>query len=119
MARQTRTIQTPLENPVTPVTALALDVPFTAVDIVNFEATPMSGPFMLVCWNSSGAGVTLTINSVPDSLRRTGDVTAYAIGAGLISILKFSSAAGWKQADGSLYYQGSAVGLKIAALALT
>ena len=119
MARQTRAIQTPLENAATPVTALALDFAFTAVDIVNFESTAMSGPFVLVCWNSSGVGVTLTINSVPDALRRTGDITAYAIGAGLISVIKFSSAAGWKQADGNLYYQGSAIGLKIAALALT
>lgn len=119
MPRVTRAIQTPLENPATPVTALALDVNFTAVDIVNFEQTPMSGPFILVCQNTSGSAITLTVNSVADALRRTGDITAYSIGANLTSILKFTSSLGWKQADGNLYYQGSAVGLKIAAVALT
>lgn len=117
MARATRVIQSPLSYPSLPVTALALDIAFTAADATNLEQTAMTAPFILLAWNSGGTPATITISSVADPQRRTGDITTYTVGAGLIAAIKFDSTVGWKQADGMLYYAASSANVKFACIA--
>lgn len=116
MARVNIAIQQPVSYPTLQPAADSLDIAFTAADTTNFQQTPMSGPFTLIAWNSGGSPFTVTINSVVDAQRRTGDITAYSIGAGEIAMIDFPRTDGWKQADGNLYYQANNVAVKFAAV---
>jgi hypothetical protein len=116
MARVTRNIVNAVSYPTLQPAADSLDIAFTAADTVNFEQTPMTAPFILFFWNSGGVSATVTINSVADTKRRTGDITTYSLAAGDISAVAFPSTEGWKQADGNLYYQASSNIIKFAAV---
>lgn len=90
-------------------TAGSLTLTELAADATNFQSIAF-GAFsrLLVIAHNTGAGArTVTITSVADGLNRTGDITAYSIGAGLIAVLGPFERNGWMQADGTLYCAGS------------
>jgi hypothetical protein len=73
--------------PATPITANAADLTFTAGDATNGHYTPITDGKTWVQAHNTGAGArTLTITSAADpTYHRTGDITAYSLGAGEIS----------------------------------
>jgi hypothetical protein len=90
--------------PTLPPTALSLDVPMVAADTAgnSFKSTGHETLF----WRNSGVGTHhITITSVADSLKRTGTITAYAIGAGLYGGFDFiGDMTGWKDGSGNITF---------------
>src|SRR5579863_9076738 len=90
--------------PVVPVAPASLDLAFVAADVSGnfFTADAISltvgsnsiGGDILLVWNTDAAPHNLTITSQPLN-GRSGDITSYAVGAGVISAFKFSQLAGW------------------------
>lgn len=110
------TIQGPY--PVLPVSALALDLTFTAADVGNSNSFVPSGDDLLLVWNTHATlGYTFTLSSVADAQGRTGDITAYAIAAGVISAFRIKKT-GWMQTDGSIYLAGSNAAVKFCIIPL-
>ncbi len=84
--------------PVTPVSATTLNLTLTAMDATNFNVTPITeGRLYLLVTNPDTGAHTLTIHSVADAQNRTGDITAYSIGAGAIAFIGPFTNAGWGQ----------------------
>lgn len=84
----------------------------TAADVVNLNQSPLTDGLMLLCNNSSGGALTVTVTSVPDAQGRVGDITALSLAAAEKRLLGPFNASGWLSAGGMLFYQGSAVGIK-------
>lgn len=116
-----------LVPPITPIgpfpslqpAALSLDFVWQAADAGNKQYCPIGREVLLLAWNSGAVGRTVTVTSVADSHNRTGDVTAYAIGAGLYSVIGRYGVEGWGQADGSLYFEASHADVKFLVLKLS
>jgi len=99
-------------TPVTPIgpyptlqpAANSLDVTLTAGDATNLNQIAWgTAARMLVLFQNTGAGArTFTVTSKADSLNRTGDITAYSLGAGEFGALVLERN-GWRQDDGNLY----------------
>ena len=87
--------------------ANALDLTLTTADTVNLEQVLLDGPILIVAHNNGVGARTITLTSSPDAALRTGDVSAYSIGADKIAIFKVDRTDGWRQTDGFLYIQGS------------
>jgi len=64
------------------------------------------------------AGGTITINSVIDDYKRTGDITTYAIGAGEYVVFPPFALAGWRRADGTIWGAASIATIELAVLRL-
>ena len=108
MARPTLTRTTPLGPfPTLPVSANALDVTMTAADATNNNQFVLDGPVLIVARNSGAGARTITLTSVADAVtkNRTGDVTAYSIGAGETAAFLINDMAGWRQTDGYMYLE--------------
>jgi len=118
MPRVTIAVQAPLSYPTLQPAANALDITLTAADATNKQQTPLSGPIAIVAYNTGVGARTVTFTSVKDARNRTGDITAYSIGAGEMAILKFPSTEGWIQTDGMLYYEAEHAEVKFAAISL-
>lgn len=108
--------------PVLPLVALSAQLLFTAVDTVNGNSTPSTGRELLIVRSTDAAPQTITVFSVKDSLNRTGDITAYSLPIGsttnTFAVLGPFPVNGWKQADGTLWYTGSAATIFVAVLVL-
>jgi hypothetical protein len=133
MPTQTLIATQPIAGPYPslPVAAASLDLAFTAADAVNgnyFVADQFSynsaapgivplgsigGDYLLV-WNPTGGALTFTLTSQPVN-GRSGDITSYSVGAGVISAFKFSNLAGWQDGSNNVYFLGAA-GLMFAVL---
>jgi hypothetical protein len=119
----TQAIQGPY--PSLPVPATALDLTFTAVDAVNgnyFQADPLAvfpagtiGGDILLVSNPTSGPLTITFTSQPDAQGRSGDIATYTVGAGVTSAFKYSQIVGWADANGYVYFLGTA-GLLVAIL---
>ncbi len=121
MARLALTVQDPLSAyPTLPVTANAGDVAFSAAgaDFADGAGFPMTGRELLLIRNPTAGALTVSISSVADSRRRTGDITAYSVGAGEVAMFYMNRTEGWRQSDGKLYIAGSAAGLEFAVIRL-
>jgi hypothetical protein len=118
MARQTLIKQTPKgPYPALPIAADALDVAFVAADATNKEQF-VPGNDTLVLVKNDGAGArTVTFTSAKDDKNRTGDVTAYSIGAGKIAAFRFKKP-GWMQSDGRIYMEAEHAEIKYAVIQL-
>lgn len=121
MARAVITVQTPKgPYPTLQPAVNSLDIVFTAADAVNFNECvwPSSSDKLLILARNSGAGArTLTISSSADTLNRTGDITAYSMGAG--EYLAFIVAkAGWQQTGAKLWLTAEHAEVLLAVLAL-
>ena len=109
-----------------PVGAASLDIVFSAVDAVNgnyFQAdgNPVSvrpegtiGGDVLLVNNPTGGALTITFTSQPLN-GRSGDITAYSVGAGVTSAFKYSNLVGWADVNGKVFFTAQA-GLLVAAL---
>lgn len=119
MARTLIAAQVPLgAYPVTPLTALSADLIETAADVANGNTTPLvNGKTFIVAHNTGVGARTITFTSVVDANNRKGDITAYSIGAGLISIFGPFKAAGWAT-SGNLLIDGSHAEVKIGVITL-
>lgn len=118
MARTAIAAQTPKGPYPGTISANLLDIAFTAADNANGHTTPFVGNRMLVVARNSGAGArTITITSVADSHGRTGDVTAYSIGAGEYKAF-IVERDGWQQSDGALYHTAEHSEVLVAVLAI-
>jgi hypothetical protein len=118
MPRTALAAQTPKGPYPGTISANLLDITFTAADASNNNTTPFIGNRMLVVARNSGAGArTLTITSLADSHGRTGDVTAFSMGAGeyLAFIVERD---GWQQSDGALYMSAEHAEVLLAVLAI-
>lgn len=80
-----------------------------AADTVNFNSAPLTGREILLVQNTAGGAGTVTITSKPDPYGRLGDITADSIAAALFGVYGPFDLNAWKQADGNLYFQASAV----------
>jgi hypothetical protein len=120
MARQTQTVTTLLgPYPTLQPTALSLDVAMTAANATDFESASFTGREILIWHNTGVTGRTVTIESVADgALKRTGDVTTYAVGAGLYGAMYLGALEGWRQSGGLLYFKASHADVKFGVLRL-
>lgn len=121
MARLALDVQEPPSAyPALPLAANDADVAFTAAGAAFADGAgfPMTGRELLLVRNPTGGALTVTINSVADSRKRVGDITAYSIGAGEIAAFWPNRTEGWRQTDGKLYFAASAAGLEFAVVRL-
>ncbi|HLW51314.1 MAG TPA: hypothetical protein VKW06_00600 [Candidatus Angelobacter sp.] len=93
-------VQIPLGAYPGTVGALALDLLMTAADVTNGNSFQITGREILIVWNSDVSGHHFTLSSVADKKGRSGDVSAYAIAAGVISAFNFNGTEGWSQGTG-------------------
>ena len=86
--------------------ANAADITFTAADTVNQNEIVLRQGDILLAWNQGASPYTVTVTSV-ELYGRTGDVSAYSIGAGEIMAFGPVQPAGWKQSAGELYFEAN------------
>lgn len=119
MGRTTLTRTTPLgPHPSLPVAADALDIALTAADTTNNNQILLDGPIIVIAQNTGASARTVTFTSSTDQKNRTGDVTAYSIGAGEVACFKIDNTEGWRQTDGYLYLAANNAEVKIGAIRL-
>ncbi len=104
--------------PATPLAANALDYVYTAAgaSFADGAGFPLTGREVLLIKGGAGA-TTVTISSVVDEKKRTGDITAFAIGIGEFCAIQLP-VDGWRQPDGQLYFAASAADVSFAVLRL-
>jgi hypothetical protein len=90
--------------PSLPVTANSLDAAWTAADATNKEQVTHTGREVILARNSGVGARTVTVTSKAIN-GRTGDVTAYSIGAGETAIFGPYPTRGFRQSDGKLYFE--------------
>jgi hypothetical protein len=119
MARQTLTKQTPKgPYPTLPVAVNSLDVAWTAANATDKEQfVPGNDTLVLVKNSHATLAKTITFTSKADSQNRTGDVTAYSLGAGEIAMFRFKKA-GWMQSDGKIYMEAESSDISYAVIQL-
>lgn len=121
MARTSVPLSTPVgPYPALPVTALSADATMQALtgssgSNGNQAAFGNFNRIMAVVWNSDVSGHTFTATSVASAniFNRTGDISAYAIAAGVFSVFFFERN-GWAQSDGNLYFEANSNTVKAA-----
>ena len=123
MARLALTPQAPPSlngYPALPLSADSADLTFTpaGASFADGAGFAMSGRELLIVRNPTAGALTATITSVADRRKRTGNITAYSIGAGELAVFGPFPPEGWQQSDGQLYIAGSAAGLEFAVLRL-
>lgn len=106
--------------PTLPVSALALDLAWQAADSVNFNQFPLGqGKYLILARNvHATTPFTVTLTSVADARKRTGDITAYSIAAGKQIAFLLDNHEGWLQPDGNFYLAGSAASIEFCIIKL-
>ena len=99
--------------------AAGVSVTFTAEDVTNHSAFVATGSDLVMAWNSGASPYTVTVTSFADPFGRLGNITAEAIAAGEHRIYGPFATAGWKQADGNIYFDASNASVKFAVIPLT
>jgi hypothetical protein len=87
-----------------PVPVNTLDLAWLAADATNKEQVVHSGREVIIAHNTGVGARTVTITSKAIN-GRTGDVTAYSIGAGEYARFGPFPTRGWRQTDGFLYFE--------------
>lgn|SRR5574337_497580 len=119
MARTALPIISPLGSyPALPLGAGSAAFVFTAADAVNNNSFASTGKELLLIQNTAASAGTVTIHSVIDSLKRTGDITAYSVAATSFAILGPFNQPGWLQSDGTVWVDGSAATILFAVVRL-
>lgn len=111
----------PAKYPALQPAANSLDVNFVAAgaDFADGAQFTLTGEEILLAWNKNvSLARTVTITSVLDEYNRTGDITAYSIGAGEIAVFPQFELAGWRSTDGRLHLAASATDIYFAILKL-
>lgn len=106
---QLTAVEMPLRYPVLQPVANSLDVAFVAAgaDFADGAEFTLTGKDVVIV-GGGAAGGTITIDSVPDTNNREGDITAYAIGANEFALLPRFQLPGWAQTNGKLHMHASA-----------
>jgi len=120
MARQTLTKLTALGTfPALQPAANSADLTMTAADTVNKEQFVASGNDLIIAHNTGASPHTITVTSVADGqTKRTGDITAYSLGAGEYAALGPFAKQGWVQADGKIYLEANHAEVKFGVVQL-
>lgn len=118
MARTTLTPNTALGWLHGSYTANAADLTMTAADAVNYNEVVASGNDLVIAHNTGGSAYTVTITSAADPYGRTGDISAYSLGAGEYAVFGPFRNLGWMQTDGKLYFQASNAAVKFGVVRL-
>lgn len=93
-----------------------LDIALTAADVANKNQAAQAGSRqVLLAFNSGVTPHTVTISSAVDVQNRTGDITAYSVGAGELMAFLLKST-GWRQSDGKLYFEADHAEVKFAVI---
>lgn len=92
---------TPGAYPSLPITANSRDLQFQAGDASLGNYTPLIQAKTMVVLHNTGAGArTVTFTSIADTtFNRTGDITAYSIGAGEHALFGPFQVIGWSHSD--------------------
>lgn len=120
MAAPTVLTITQIKGPFDAVTALGFDFAFASSTLTDGDTFVCTGREILLLQNTTGGALTLTVTSVADEKGRTGDITAYSVGAGLFSCVPVGlyNGLGWKSTAGTVRITCSGTGLKVAVLRL-
>lgn len=95
----------------------ALTVAMTAADPTNDHAADFFEGMMLLAINTHATTpYNVTVTSAPDSHGRTNDLVESAIAAGQILIFGPFTRDGWRQTDGSLYFEADNAAVKFAVI---
>lgn len=113
MARTTVSITTMLGAYGDYSTPNAADITFQAADVANDNQALLNEGDILLVWNKGASPYTFTVTSVA-LYGRTGDVSAYSVGAGEIAAFGPYKHAGWKQSDGYCYFDASSTNIYFA-----
>ena len=105
--------------PTLPLVANSADYVYTAAgaDFADGFSFAHTGKEVLLALGGV-AGGTITINSVVDDYKRTGDITTYAIGAAEYVVFPPFALAGWRRADGTIWGAASIATIELAVLRL-
>lgn len=97
----------------------ARTVTWTAADTTWFDAATCTGRELLLVRNTHATDDgTLTIMGVADAYGRTANITAYVVHAGDVAFFGPLSSAGFLQANGKFWFQGSAATIEFAVVRL-
>jgi len=119
MPRQTLTKQTALGGyPNLPLTATSANVTMTAANTTDKEQFVATGRELVIAHNTGASARTVTFTSTTDTRNRTGDITAYSIGAGLIAVFGPFPLEGWRQTDGMVYMEANHAEVKFGVIVL-
>lgn len=120
MARTNLTVTNPLgAYPTLPISASGADLLFSAIDDPTDRSTSLiSGKTMILAFNTDVSARTITFTSAQDTFHRTGDISAYSIAAGKVSMFGPFSSGGWAQPGSLLYIDVSNPKVRLAVLQL-
>jgi hypothetical protein len=104
--------------PSLPITANGADLTETAADVANKNRFVSGGNDLVIAHNTGASAYTVTITSVVDDEGRTGDITAYSIGAGETAIFGPFKKHGWMQSSGHIHLEAENASVKFAVVAL-
>lgn len=119
MARQTLTKVVPVgPYPTLQPAANSLDLTFTVAIVADKEQFVPSADCLVLVWNKAVAAKTVTFSSgVDPATKRTGDITAYSVGASEIAAFRFKKT-GWTQTDGKIYMEAESTDIYYCVLEL-
>jgi hypothetical protein len=100
--------------------ANSADITFTSAGsgYASGASFPVTGGEILLVKNGEQTAQTVTITSVADEKKRSGNITSYSIGAGEMAAFGPFQPEGWMQADGQVYIAASADDVSFAVLRL-
>jgi len=109
---------TPGAYPAFPISANSLDMDFQTSDNSLGNYTPLvDSKSLVLAWNTDSSAHTITFTSVADTFNRTGDISAYSIGAGEIAMFGPFKTAGWSH-SGELWIDTSNSTVELAVVTL-
>lgn len=111
-------IDAPGSYPTLPLSANSRDIVFTAGDAGNNNQFLATGREIVIVQNSGAGARTVTFLSVADRFGRTGDMTAYSLGAGEFGLFGPFQLDGWRQTDGYVYTNPEHAEIKYAVIRL-
>lgn len=118
MPRTTLNKTTPLGSyPSLPIAANGADVVFTAADTTNQNQFKFEAGDIVLAWNTHATtAYTVTLTSIADGHKRTGNVSAYQLEAGDVAVFGPFEQEGWRQTDGYFYLEANNAAVKFAIL---
>jgi hypothetical protein len=102
--------------PPLPVTALSLDVAFTACDPANHDQFAFTGRELILARNAhADTAKWVTLESVAEGVtKRTGDITQYSLGAGKFLAFWAGNLTGWNQSGNKFFLKCESTDIKYA-----
>lgn len=113
-------VQMPANYPVLQPAVNTWDVAFTpaGADYADGAEFTLTGNEIVIIRNGNVGAKTVTVTSYVDPLNRTGDITAYSIGASEYAILPRLQPLGWANPSGKLHMVASAADVEFLVLRL-